>query len=125
MRLCASVERMRNEWVMRTLSKRLEEDTEPPYRLCIHHRDLVVGLDIIANIVNTMEYSAHCIIILSTKPRYNPTGGASSSLIHSGREVYVINGTTSFPYSSQESPGGNSLSGYVEAYVHVTHVARG
>ena len=54
-----------NEWVMRTLSKRLEEDTEPPYRLCIHHRDFVIGLDIIANIVNTMEYSAHCIIILS------------------------------------------------------------
>ena len=53
------------DWVVNTLRKRLEEETHPPYQLCINDRDLTIGASNIENIVNAMEDSARTVLVIS------------------------------------------------------------
>ena len=52
------------EWISNTLRVRLENH-DPPYKLCLHHRDFLVGAPIQQNIFNGIEKSKRMIMILS------------------------------------------------------------
>ena len=52
------------EWISNTLCVRLENH-DPPYKLCLHHRDFLVGAPIQQNIFNGIEKSKRMIVILS------------------------------------------------------------
>ena len=52
------------EWVLNTLRLRLENH-DPPYKLCIHHRDFLVGAPIQENILNSVNQSKRMIMVLS------------------------------------------------------------
>ena len=52
------------EWVLSTLRLRLE-NRDPPYKLCIHHRDFLVGAPIQENILNSVNQSKRMIMVLS------------------------------------------------------------
>ena len=52
------------EWISNTLCVRLENH-DPPYKLCLHHRDFLVGAPIQKNILNGIEKSKRMIMILS------------------------------------------------------------
>ena len=52
------------EWISNTLCVRLENH-DPPYKLCLHHRDFLVGAPIQQNIFNGIEKSKRMIMILS------------------------------------------------------------
>ena len=52
------------EWISNTLCARLENH-DPPYKLCLHHRDFLVGAPIQQNIFNGIEKSKRMIMILS------------------------------------------------------------
>ena len=52
------------EWISDTLCVRLENH-DPPYKLCLHHRDFLVGAPIQKNILNGIEKSKRMIMILS------------------------------------------------------------
>lgn len=53
-----------HQWVVNTLQARLEQHN-PPYKLCIHHRDFVVGAPIQENILNSVDQSKRMIMVLS------------------------------------------------------------
>ena len=52
------------EWISNTLCVRLENH-DPPYKLCLHHRDFLVGAPIQQNIFDGIERSKRMIMILS------------------------------------------------------------
>ena len=52
------------EWISNTLCLRLENH-DPPYKLCLHHRDFLVGAPIQQNIFDGIERSKRMIMILS------------------------------------------------------------
>jgi hypothetical protein len=53
-------------WVVHVLTKRLENPDNPqPFRLCLHHRDFMVGGAISDNIIHSVENSRHTVIIVS------------------------------------------------------------
>ncbi len=47
------------------LLRRLENFADPPFRICIHHRDFVIGDWIANNIINAVTASKRTIIVLS------------------------------------------------------------
>ena len=51
-------------WVWSTLREQLETH-EPPYKLCIHDRDFLVGAPIQENILNSVHLSKRMIMVLS------------------------------------------------------------
>ena len=51
-------------WVLNTLGHRLENH-DPPYRLCVHDRDFLVGVSIQENIFNSVDQSKRMIMVLS------------------------------------------------------------
>ncbi|XP_077992267.1 uncharacterized protein LOC144446392 [Glandiceps talaboti] len=51
-------------WVKNSLLKNLENH-DPPYKVCIHHRDFLVGACIAENIVDAIEKSKRTILVLS------------------------------------------------------------
>ena len=51
-------------WVYETLRNNLESRA-PPYRLCLHERDFVVGASIQENIFHSVQYSKRMIMVLS------------------------------------------------------------
>lgn len=54
------------QWVVHTLAKRLENpDNGQSFKLCLHHRDFVIGAAIADNIVESVESSRHTIIVVS------------------------------------------------------------
>ena len=53
-----------HHWVVNTLQKQLENH-QPPYKLCIHDREFVVGAPIQENIVNSVNQSKRMLMILS------------------------------------------------------------
>lgn len=53
-----------HQWVVSTLQERLEHH-DPPYKLCIHHRDFVVGAPIQENILNSVDQSKRMLMVLS------------------------------------------------------------
>ena len=53
-----------HEWISNTLCLRLENH-DPPYKLCLHHRDFLVGAPIQQNIFDGIERSKRMIMILS------------------------------------------------------------
>ena len=55
-------------WVKDVLVRRLEVDEQTPYRfrLCLPDRDFLPGEDLIANVVNAMEESVRCVLLLSS-----------------------------------------------------------
>lgn len=53
-----------HQWVVNTLQERLENH-DPPYKLCIHHRDFVVGAPIQENILNSVDQSKRMLMVLS------------------------------------------------------------
>ncbi|KAK3086813.1 hypothetical protein FSP39_023885 [Pinctada imbricata] len=53
-------------WVLKTLAPRLENpNLERPFRLCLHHRDFILGAPVAANIVSSVENSRHTILVVS------------------------------------------------------------
>lgn len=52
------------QWVENTLQARLE-NRQPPYKLCLHHRDFEVGAPIVRNILNSVEHSKRMLMVLS------------------------------------------------------------
>ncbi|XP_070539663.1 toll-like receptor Tollo [Ptychodera flava] len=52
------------DWVKNTLLKNLEEH-DPPYKVCIHHRDFIVGACIAESIVEAIEQSSRTILVLT------------------------------------------------------------
>ena len=52
------------KWVIHKLRPQLE-DNRPKLRLCIHHRDWLVGRDITDNIVESIEASRKSLLIVS------------------------------------------------------------
>ena len=53
------------QWVSNTLRVRLENH-DPPYKLCLHHRDFLVGAPIQQNILNGIDQSKRMIMVLSS-----------------------------------------------------------
>ena len=53
------------EWVVNTLQKRLESH-KPPYKLCFHHRDFIIGAPIVANILASVDQSKRMLVVLSS-----------------------------------------------------------
>ena len=51
-------------WVQDTLKKKLENEN-PPYKLCIHQRDFLVGVPIVDNICDSVKKSRRMIMVLS------------------------------------------------------------
>ena len=51
-------------WVVNTLQERLENH-DPPYKLCVHHRDFLVGAPIQENILNSVDQSKRMLMVLS------------------------------------------------------------
>ena len=59
------------EWISNTLCVRLENH-DPPYKLCLHHRDFLVGAPIQQNIFDGIEKSKRmiiCLLYTSPSPR--------------------------------------------------------
>lgn len=54
-----------NDYVINTIQPELEENHDPPFKLCVHSRDFEVGVDIKDNIQNSIENSNSAIIIMS------------------------------------------------------------
>ena len=52
------------QWVVNTLQERLENHN-PPYKLCIHHRDFHVGATIQDNILASVDQSKRMLMVLS------------------------------------------------------------
>ncbi|KAJ7392015.1 hypothetical protein OS493_014951 [Desmophyllum pertusum] len=52
------------QWVVNTLQERLENH-DPPYKLCVHHRDFLVGAPIQENILNSVDQSKRMLMVLS------------------------------------------------------------
>ncbi|XP_078344803.1 toll-like receptor 6 [Oculina patagonica] len=52
------------QWVVNTLQERLENH-DPPYKLCIHQRDFLVGAPIQENILNSVDQSKRMLMVLS------------------------------------------------------------
>ena len=52
-------------WVKNTLQKRLENH-DPPYKLCLHHRDFPVGEPIVENIFKSLDQSKRMLVVLSS-----------------------------------------------------------
>ena len=52
------------QWVLHTLRARLETH-DPPYKLCIHDRDFLVGATIQENILNSVDQSKRMLMVLS------------------------------------------------------------
>ena len=52
------------EWVLNTLREKLESE-DPPYKLCIHDRDFLVGAPIFQNIFDSVKTSRRMIMVLS------------------------------------------------------------
>ena len=50
------------QWVENTLQERLE-NRQPPYKLCMHHRDFEVGAPIVRNILNSVEHSKRMLMV--------------------------------------------------------------
>ncbi|CAC5415042.1 unnamed protein product [Mytilus coruscus] len=56
------------DWVIRTALPKLEsEDAGKACRLCLHHRDFVIGNTIADNIFNSVENSYHTILLISSE----------------------------------------------------------
>ncbi|KAM6967464.1 toll-like receptor 12 [Aplochiton taeniatus] len=55
------------EWVMREMAPRLEQEGEPPLRLCLHHRDFEVGKGIVDNIAESINSSRRTVCVLSRR----------------------------------------------------------
>ncbi|XP_013403519.1 uncharacterized protein LOC106168856 [Lingula anatina] len=51
-------------WIVHTLAPKLENQ-KPPFRLCLHYRDFIVGAAIAENIIESIEASRHTIMVLS------------------------------------------------------------
>ena len=52
------------DWVVNTLQRRLETH-DPPYKLCIHHRDFEPGVPIVENIWKSLDQSKRMLVVLS------------------------------------------------------------
>ena len=52
------------QWVVNTLQRRLENHN-PPYKLCLHHRDFQVGALIQENIFKSVDHSKRMLMVLS------------------------------------------------------------
>ena len=53
-----------HQWVVNTLQERLENH-DPPYKLCIHHRDFRIGAPIQENILKGLDQSKRMLMVLS------------------------------------------------------------
>ena len=53
------------DWVVNTLQERLENH-DPPYKLCFHHRDFVIGAPIVENIFKSVDQSKRMLVVLSS-----------------------------------------------------------
>ena len=53
------------QWVVNTLQRKLENHN-PPYKLCLHHRDFQVGALIQENIFKSVDHSKRMLMVLST-----------------------------------------------------------
>ena len=53
-----------HQWVVNTLQERLEKHN-PPYKLCIHHRDFRIGAPIQENILASVDQSKRMLMVLS------------------------------------------------------------
>nr|XP_004667019.3 toll-like receptor 13 [Jaculus jaculus] len=53
------------EWVYRELVPALEEDSQPTFKLCLHHRDFELGIDIFENIQNAINTSRKTLCVVS------------------------------------------------------------
>ena len=53
------------DWVVNTLQKRLENH-DPPYKLCFHHRDFLIGAPIVENIFKSVDQSKRMLAVLSS-----------------------------------------------------------
>ena len=53
-----------HQWVVNTLQERLENHN-PPYKLCIHHRDFRIGAPIQENILTSVDQSKRMLMVLS------------------------------------------------------------
>ena len=53
------------DWVVNTLQRRLETHN-PPYKLCIHHRDFEPGVPIVENIWKSLDQSKRMLVVLSS-----------------------------------------------------------
>ena len=53
------------EFVENELREKLEEEAEPPLRLCLHHRDFLLGSSIIENIETAITQSVTCLFLVS------------------------------------------------------------
>ena len=54
------------QWVVNTLQERLESHN-PPYKLCIHHRDFQIGAPIQDNILASVDQSKRMLMVLSRR----------------------------------------------------------
>ena len=54
------------QWVVNTLQERLENHN-PPYKLCIHHRDFQIGAPIQDNILTSVDQSRRMLMVLSRR----------------------------------------------------------
>ena len=54
-----------HQWVVDTLQERLENH-DPPYKLCIHHRDFRIGAPIQENILKSVDQSKRMLMVLSS-----------------------------------------------------------
>ena len=52
------------QWVVNTLQRKLENHN-PPYKLCLHHRDFQVGALIQENIFKSVDHSKRMLMVLS------------------------------------------------------------
>ena len=53
------------DWVVNTLQERLENH-DPPYKLCLHHRDFPIGEPIVENIFKSVDQSKRMLVVLSS-----------------------------------------------------------
>ena len=53
------------DWVVNTLKERLENH-DPPYKLCFHHRDFLIGAPIVENIFKSVDQSKRMLVVLSS-----------------------------------------------------------
>ena len=56
-----------SEFVENEFRIKLEEEAEPPFRLCLHHRDFPLGASIIENIEMAITQSVTCIVLVSSE----------------------------------------------------------
>ena len=70
-----------SEWVCEELRRRLE-DEEPSFRLCLHQRDFVGGIDIADNIVAAVNTSRRTVIFLTEEYLKRPWCQFEFALAH-------------------------------------------